>query len=220
VQAEALLVLSALLKSREWSYEQEWRFVSMDNSVHSGPMTFGRPNTVYFGSRSSKEHIDLAMGQEVVACFQMELSSAAFGLHPVKLDPKSEISFALESMEWKNGQFFMQQLQEYLQSGEALLSSNAAFERIGEDAFAVLARANALVAQGRDIINLGIGQPDFRTPDHIVEAAVKALRDGHVGMPVFPPHFLGTPMLALPPPPRRLALPSPRKPTPTNRENQ
>jgi aspartate/methionine/tyrosine aminotransferase len=45
----------------------------------------------------------------------------------------------------------------------------------------VLARANALAAQGRDIISLGIGQPDFRTPDHIVEAAVKALRDGHHG---------------------------------------
>ena len=39
----------------------------------------------------------------------------------------------------------------------------------------------SLQAQGRDIINLGIGQPDFRTPDHIVEAAVKALRDGHHG---------------------------------------
>jgi aspartate/methionine/tyrosine aminotransferase len=38
-----------------------------------------------------------------------------------------------------------------------------------------------LAAQGRDIINLGIGQPDFRTPEHIVEAAVKALRDGHHG---------------------------------------
>ena len=36
-------------------------------------------------------------------------------------------------------------------------------------------------AQGRDIINLGIGQPDFPTPPHIVEAAVKALRDGHHG---------------------------------------
>jgi aspartate aminotransferase len=45
----------------------------------------------------------------------------------------------------------------------------------------VLARANALVAQGRDIINLGIGQPDFRTPDFIVEAAVKALREGAHG---------------------------------------
>jgi aspartate/methionine/tyrosine aminotransferase len=45
----------------------------------------------------------------------------------------------------------------------------------------VLARANALAAQGRDVINLGIGQPDFRTPEHIVEAAVKALRDGQHG---------------------------------------
>ncbi|MEO0914806.1 MAG: aminotransferase class I/II-fold pyridoxal phosphate-dependent enzyme, partial [Pseudomonadota bacterium] len=56
------------------------------------------------------------------------------------------------------------------------------FERIGEEnAFAVLARANALAAEGRDIINLGIGQPDFPTPKHIVEAAVKALRDGAHG---------------------------------------
>ena len=58
----------------------------------------------------------------------------------------------------------------------------AAFERIGEEnAFAVLARAGALAAQGRDIVNLGIGQPDFSTPGHIVEAAVKALRDGQHG---------------------------------------
>jgi aspartate aminotransferase len=58
----------------------------------------------------------------------------------------------------------------------------SAFDRIGEEnAFAVLARATELASQGRDIINLGIGQPDFRTPDHIVDAAVKALRDGHHG---------------------------------------
>lgn len=50
-----------------------------------------------------------------------------------------------------------------------------------ENAFAVLARAQALAAQGRDIINLGIGQPDFRTPDHISEAAIKAIKDGHHG---------------------------------------
>jgi aspartate aminotransferase len=63
-----------------------------------------------------------------------------------------------------------------------MLRTIAAFDRIGEEnAFAVLARANALAAQGRDIVNLGIGQPDFRTPDFIVEAAVKALRDGHHG---------------------------------------
>ena len=63
-----------------------------------------------------------------------------------------------------------------------MLKTVANFDRIGEEnAFAVLARANALAAQGRDIISLGIGQPDFRTPDFIVEAAVKALREGHHG---------------------------------------
>jgi aspartate aminotransferase len=63
-----------------------------------------------------------------------------------------------------------------------MLKTIAAFDRMGEEnAFAVLARATALAAQGRDIVNLGIGQPDFPTPAHIVEAAVKALRDGHHG---------------------------------------
>ena len=63
-----------------------------------------------------------------------------------------------------------------------MLKTVAAFDRIGEEnAFAVLARATELAAQGRNVINLGIGQPDFRTPDFIVEAAVKALRDGHHG---------------------------------------
>ncbi len=58
----------------------------------------------------------------------------------------------------------------------------AAMSRLGtESAFEVLARANALAAQGKQVINLGIGQPDFKTPDHIVEAAIKALRDGHHG---------------------------------------
>ncbi len=58
----------------------------------------------------------------------------------------------------------------------------AAMSRLGtESAFEVLARANALAASGKDIINLGIGQPDFQTPGHIVEAAAKALRDGHHG---------------------------------------
>src|SRR5580700_608224 len=66
--------------------------------------------------------------------------------------------------------------------GNAMLKTIAAFDRIGEEnAFAVLARAMLLMSQGRDIINLGIGQPDFRTPDFIVEAAIKALRDGHHG---------------------------------------
>jgi aspartate aminotransferase len=58
----------------------------------------------------------------------------------------------------------------------------AGLSRLGtETAFEVLARANALAAQGKDIINLGIGQPDFKTPAHIVEAGCKALRDGHHG---------------------------------------
>ncbi len=58
----------------------------------------------------------------------------------------------------------------------------ANLENLGsETAFAVLARATELAAQGRDIINLGIGQPDFSTPEHIVEAAIKSLRDGHHG---------------------------------------
>ncbi len=63
-----------------------------------------------------------------------------------------------------------------------MLNSTAAIARIGtESAFEVLARVKQLEAEGRSIINLGIGQPDFRTPDHIVEAAIKALRDGHHG---------------------------------------
>ncbi|MCK5930560.1 MAG: pyridoxal phosphate-dependent aminotransferase [Fulvimarina manganoxydans] len=63
-----------------------------------------------------------------------------------------------------------------------MLHTISAFDRMGEEnAFAVLARATALAQKGRDIVNLGIGQPDFKTPDHIVEAAIKALRDGHHG---------------------------------------
>lgn len=58
-------------------------------------------------------------------------------------------------------------------------------ERMGrlgtETAFDVLARAAALQAAGRRVINLGIGQPDFRTPANIVEAGRKALADGHHG---------------------------------------
>jgi len=48
----------------------------------------------------------------------------------------------------------------------------------GESAFEVLARANALEAQGKSIVHMEIGEPDFQTPANIVEAGVKALRDG------------------------------------------
>lgn len=50
-----------------------------------------------------------------------------------------------------------------------------------ELAFSVLDRANALKAQGAPVINLGIGQPDFTPPRHILEAAEKAVRDGPHG---------------------------------------
>src|SRR5947209_4078776 len=51
--------------------------------------------------------------------------------------------------------------------------------RIGvESAFDVLVRARALEAQGRSIIHLEIGEPDFPTPPHIVEAAKRALDEG------------------------------------------
>ena len=63
-----------------------------------------------------------------------------------------------------------------------MLPLASAVSRLGtETAFEVLARAKALEARGKSVINLGIGQPDFPTPPHIVEAAVKALRDGHHG---------------------------------------
>jgi aspartate/methionine/tyrosine aminotransferase len=49
-------------------------------------------------------------------------------------------------------------------------------ERIGtETAFEAAARARALEATGRDVIHLEIGEPDFDTPRHVSEAAVKAL---------------------------------------------
>ena len=51
--------------------------------------------------------------------------------------------------------------------------------RLGtETAFEVLSKAKALERQGRNIVHLEIGEPDFDTPPHIVEAAVDALRSG------------------------------------------
>ena len=53
-------------------------------------------------------------------------------------------------------------------------------ERLGtETAFSMLAKAKALEAQGREIIHLEIGEPDFDTPSHIIEAGCRALREGH-----------------------------------------
>ena len=54
--------------------------------------------------------------------------------------------------------------------------------RLGtETAFSVLAEAKKLEAQGKPMIHLGLGQPDFKTPKHVVDAAKKALDDGHHG---------------------------------------
>ncbi len=50
-----------------------------------------------------------------------------------------------------------------------------------ETAFAILAKANKLASEGKNIINLGIGQPDFPTPINIQEAAIKAIKDGKHG---------------------------------------
>ncbi len=57
-----------------------------------------------------------------------------------------------------------------------------AMGRLGtESAFSVLAEAKKLENQGKEIIHLSPGQPDFRTPEHIINATVKALHDGHHG---------------------------------------
>lgn len=63
-----------------------------------------------------------------------------------------------------------------------MLNINPAVAAIEEEtAFTVLDRANALKAKGHPVINLGIGQPDFQPPRHILEAAEKAVRDGPHG---------------------------------------
>lgn len=52
--------------------------------------------------------------------------------------------------------------------------------RLGtETAFEVLARARALEAQGREVVHLEIGEPDFDTPQHIIDTACKALNSGY-----------------------------------------
>jgi len=62
-----------------------------------------------------------------------------------------------------------------------------------ETAFEAAARARALEAQGRDIIHLEIGEPDFDTPENIREAAKRALDDGytHYGPPLGQPRLRG-----------------------------
>ena len=55
-------------------------------------------------------------------------------------------------------------------------------DRLGtESAFSILAEAKKVEAQGKEMIYLGLGQPDFKSPQHVVDAAKKALDDGHHG---------------------------------------
>ncbi|MBQ1506561.1 MAG: aminotransferase class I/II-fold pyridoxal phosphate-dependent enzyme, partial [Erysipelotrichales bacterium] len=65
------------------------------------------------------------------------------------------------------------------------MNNNAIASRISrlntESAFQILAKANALEAQGRKIIHCEIGQPDFRTPDNIIAAANLAITGGYTG---------------------------------------
>jgi aspartate aminotransferase len=76
-------------------------------------------------------------------------------------------------------------------AGESPALSQAVSRLGTESAFAVLARAGELQRQGRDIIHLEIGEPDFPTPAHICEAAFAAVRAGHThycpsaGLPEF-----------------------------------
>jgi aspartate/methionine/tyrosine aminotransferase len=56
----------------------------------------------------------------------------------------------------------------------------AGMSRLGtEAALATGQRVRELVAEGRDVIGLHIGEPDFATPEHVVEAAARAIADGH-----------------------------------------
>lgn len=50
-----------------------------------------------------------------------------------------------------------------------------------ESAFDVLAKAKILESEGKDVIHLEIGQPDFKTPTNIIDAAHKAMKDGYTG---------------------------------------
>ena len=62
------------------------------------------------------------------------------------------------------------------------LAIASSLERLGtESAFAVLARARALEAEGKDVIHLEIGEPDFETPRHVSEAAFAAIEAGETG---------------------------------------
>ena len=54
--------------------------------------------------------------------------------------------------------------------------------RLGSEAvYNIFAKTKQLIKQGKEIIDLSLGQSDFKSPQHAVDAAIKALRDGHHG---------------------------------------
>ena len=60
-----------------------------------------------------------------------------------------------------------------------MFRESAALSRVQPSAtMAATAKARELKRQGRDVISLGVGEPDFDTPDNIKEAAIQAIRDG------------------------------------------
>jgi aspartate aminotransferase len=68
-----------------------------------------------------------------------------------------------------------------------MLKIASRMERLGtESAFEILAKAQALAATGKSIVNLCIGQPDFPPPAHVIEAGQRAIADGHHGYSAAP----------------------------------
>src|SRR6185437_16658491 len=68
-----------------------------------------------------------------------------------------------------------------------MLKVASRMERLGtESAFEILAKAQALAATGKSIVNLCIGQPDFPPPAHVIEAGQRAIADGHHGYSAAP----------------------------------
>ena len=55
-------------------------------------------------------------------------------------------------------------------------------DKLGTEAvYNIFANTKKLIKQGKQIIDLSLGQSDFKSPNHVVDAAIKALKDGHHG---------------------------------------
>ena len=102
----------------------------------------------------------------------MVLMGVRFKRANIKINYRNKITYKIS---YKKNKLFKKIIIDYMKLAKNL-------ERLGtESAFSVLAEAKALEAKGNPMIHLGLGQPDFKTPKHVVEAAKKALDDGHHG---------------------------------------